>query len=705
MLSRNRRIRFVQIALGTLALACLGATVVLLSVPRFRWRVDLVRLKVTGGLTDISWKELYHMNRHGDPYDLKDLVSTRSPYLAIRNPFASEEDVEAGEKLFESNCSFCHGTNGVGGGAGPALKQRAMEKGSSDWALFKTVSSGIAGTAMPSSPLSEGDRWKLVSYVKFLAEGAEGNSDSPLYLKIHHIAPVRYEDLLASQHDSKQWLTYSGSYDGQRFSNDDQITAANASNLRMIWMRQYTTTETLIETSPLIVDGFMFITVPPNRVEALDAKTGELAWSYDRKLPQHLSACCGYVNRGLAVLGNLVYFGTLDAHLVALDMRTGAVAWDVEIAPYQQGYSITSAPLALKNLVITGVAGGEFGARGFIDARDATTGKEIWRFNTIPEPGQRGSETWEPDALKTGGGPTWLTGTYDPGLNLIYWPVGNPSPNYNGRDRKGDNLYTDCVVALDADQGTLRWYFQFTPHDLYDWDATEILIAFDKTVAGKTEHLLGQADRNAFYYVFDRGTGHFLTARPIAKENWATRIDGNGRPVINPAAIPTPAGATVFPASGGATNWMSPSYSPVTGLVYVPIREWGGIFFTKDGKYQPGELFTEGASETLNNPTPIGVVRALDASTGEVRWEFNNNTTSTVGGLLSTRGGVVFGSAGQAFIALDAKTGRELWHVDTGGWIKAAPVTYTIDGKQMVTVAAGHDLLTFELAGPTTVKK
>ena len=462
-------------------------------------------------------------------------------------------------------------------------------------------------------------------------------------------------------------------------------------------MRQYTTSEEQIETSPLVVDGFMFITVPPNRVEALDAKTGALIWSYNRELPQRLSLCCGYVNRGLAVLGNTLFLGTLDAHLVALDMRTSAVLWDVEIADYSAGYSITSAPLALKNMVVTGVAGGEYGIRGFVDARDAATGKEIWRFESIPQPGQAGSETWEPDALKTGGGPTWLTGTFDPELNLLYWPVGNPSPNYNGDTRKGDNLYTNSIVALDADYGNLRWYFQFTPQDLFDWDATEILISFDKTVAGKHERFLGQANRNAFYYVLDRENGHFRSARPIAKQTWANKIDVHGRPVMNPAAIPTPEGATVYPSVGGATNWMSPSYSPLTGLMYVPVREWGGIFYSRTAEYHPGEIFTGGYSQIFTNPPPKGVVRALDALTGEVRWEYRNNTTSTVGGLLSTKGGVVFGSAGQSFFALDAKTGRELWRIDTGGWIKAAPVTYLIDGKQIVTIAAGHHLLTFGL--------
>ncbi len=525
--------------------------------------------------------------------------------------------------------------------------------------------------------------------MKSLAEGAEPHSDSPLISRIAALGPVRYEDILASGQDPHRWLTYSGSYDAHRFSPNDQITTANASNLRLLWMRQYPTSEMSIETSPLIVDGFMFITVPPNRVEALDAKTGALIWSYDRELPQRLSICCGYVNRGLAVLGNLLFFGTLDAHLVALDIRTGKVTWDVEIADYKAGYSITSAPLALKNMVVTGVAGGEYGIRGFVDARDAVTGKEIWRFDTIPQPGQPGAETWEAGALKTGGGPTWLTGTFDPELNLVYWPVGNPSPNYNGSTRTGDNLYCDSVVALDADHGNLRWYFQFTPHDLFDWDATEILISFDKTVAGKHERFLSQANRNAFYYVLDRENGHFRTARPIAKQTWANEIDAHGRPVMNPAAIPTPEGSIVYPSVGGATNWMSPSYSPLTDLMYVPVREWGGIFYSRITEYHAGETFLGGSSEIFENPPPKGVVRALDASTGEVRWEYRNNTTSIVGGLLSTKGGVVFGSAGQSFFALDAKTGRELWRIDTGGWIKAAPVTYFIGGKAVCYDCSG----------------
>ncbi|MGD0965384.1 MAG: PQQ-dependent dehydrogenase, methanol/ethanol family [Candidatus Acidiferrales bacterium] len=699
MPSLNKGIRFVLVILGILTVVCFGALLGLLSVSRFRWRAEIVRLKAVGALPDISWKELFDLNRHGDPFNLKELVTTPSPYLVIQNPFVSGEDIAAGERIFQSNCTLCHGSKGVGGSLGPALKQRQMEKGSSDWAIFKTISQGIAGTSMPPSSLPLDDRWRIVAYVKMLAEGTEAHSASTLTSPIANLGSVSYEDILAAGQDTQRWLTYSGSYDGHRFSPNDQINKANASSLRLLWMRQYTTSEPVIETSPLIVDGFMFITVPPNRVEALDARTGAPIWGYDRPLPPHMSLCCGYVNRGLAVLGNLLFLGTLDAHLVALDIRTGRVVWDVEVADYREGYSITSAPLALKNMVVTGVAGGEFGIRGFVDARDAATGKQIWRFDTIPRQGEPGADTWEADALKTGGGPTWLTGTFDPELKLLYWPVGNPSPNYNGYTRKGDNLYTNSVVALDADHGNLRWHFQFTPHDTHDWDATEILILFDKAVSGQHERLLAQANRNAFYYVLDRENGLFRMAHPFAKQTWAKEIDSHGRPVMNPAALPTPEGSTVYPSVGGASNWPSPSYSPITGLMYVPVREWGGIFFSKTVEHHPGDLFLGGSSQIFTNPPTEAVVRALDASTGELRWEYRN-TTDTVGGLLSTKGGVVFGSAAQAFFALDATTGRELWRIETGGAIGAAPVSYSIGGRQFVTIAAGHDLLTFGLQVP-----
>ena len=416
----------------------------------------------------------------------------------------------------------------------------------------------------------------------------EPNSEAALEVRTQ---PVSYEAIRAADRELSSWLTYSGSYDGHRFSPNSQITPANAASLRLLWMRQYITSEPSIETSPLVVDGYMFVTVPPNRVEALDAKTGILIWSYDRNLPEHLSLCCTSSNRGLAVLGSMLFVGTLDAHLIALDIQTGRMSWDVEIADYKTGYSITSAPLALKNMVITGVAGGDFGVRGFITARDAVTGKEVWRFDTIPQPGQPGADTWGGNSAETGGGATWLTGSFDPDTNLIYWPTGNPSPDFDGDARVGDNLYTNSVLALDADHGTLRWYFQFMPHDAFDWDATEIPVLLDANVSGKRQRLLAQANRNGFFYLLDAETGKFLLAKSFARQTWADGIDSHGRPEPNSAGRPTAKGTTIYPGVGGATNWESPSFSPMTGLMYVPVLDWGAIFFERHDDYHRGEEF------------------------------------------------------------------------------------------------------------------
>jgi alcohol dehydrogenase (cytochrome c) len=549
---------------------------------------------------------------------------------------------------------------------------------------------------MPPSGLSEREKWRLVAYVKSLMAGSKPPGDSMSASGIPTLEPVLYDEIRAADHFPDRWLTYSGTYDGHRFSSNNQITPANAAGLRLLWMRQYDTSGSYLETSPLVVGGYMFVSVPPNRVEALDAKTGTLIWAYDRALPEHLSVCCGYGNRGLAVLGSTLFLGTLDAHLVALDIKTGRVSWDVAIADYNAGYSITGAPLALKNLVITGIAGGEYGIRGFIEARDAATGKQVWRFDTIPQPGQPGADTWEGHAWKTGGGPTWLTGSFDPDANLVYWPTGNPSPNYEGEARAGDNLYTNSVVALDADHGTLRWYFQVMPHDVFDWDATEIIVLFDRNTADKRQRLLAQANRNGFFYVLDRQTGLLRLARPVGKETWADGIDSLGRPVVSATAHPTTGGTNLYPGVGGGANWQSPSYSPLTGFLYVPIMDWGGVFYKGHAEYRPGEFFTGGFFQHFTDVRPEAAVRAVKAETGEVQWEYRN-PASSLGGLLSTGGGIVFGSQQQYFFALDAKTGHELWRVGTGGHVAAAPITFLCGGKQMVTIAAGNDILTFGL--------
>jgi alcohol dehydrogenase (cytochrome c) len=671
----------------------LGVGLAAVSVPKIRMGLRIAWWKATGSLPDIEWTDLARMAKPGAHFNLPDLAETPNPYAAIRNPYKSPEDITEGSELFRSRCANCHGSDGAGGPGGPNLQRRQMQQGSSDWALFRTISFGVRGTAMPASNLPWLDKWRLVAYVRSLTLPTALVSESAVAAA--RAQPVSYEKIRAANLDLNGWLTYSGSYDGRRFSPDNQITPANAAGLRLLWARQYDTSEPSIETSPLVVGGYMFLTVPPNRVEALDVKTGQLIWAYDRDLPQ-VSLCCGYVNRGLAILGSTLFLGTLDAHLVALDMYTGQISWDVEIADYKADYSITGAPLALKNLVITGVAGGEFGVRGFIDARDATTGKEVWRFDTIPQSGQPGANTWDGDSARIGGGPTWLTGSFDPNTNLIYWPTGNPSPNFDGAGRAGDNLYTNCVVALDADHGTLRWYFQYSPHDLFDWDATEIPVLIEGNVGGERQELLAQANRNGFFYVLDAKTGAFRFAKPFAKVTWADGIEHDGRPVRVPTAHPSEKGTTIFPGVGGATNWESPSFSPLTGLFYVSALDWGGIFYTHPGVRRLGEQFLGGSFQYLAPESGQGAVRALNPITGEVQWEYRNPATN-IGGLLTTAGGVLFGSQDKNFFALDAETGHELWKISTGGRTVAAPITFLYQGRQMVTIAAGHDVLTFGL--------
>jgi alcohol dehydrogenase (cytochrome c) len=582
------RSRTVQIAVGLLLL---GAMLAVNSSPKARMGLAIVRFKATGSLPDIGWFDLLRMIHSGRHFNLPELARNPNPYAVIRNPYSSRSDISVGNALFRSHCALCHGTNGVGGPGGPRLQQRRMGQGSSDWAIFRTISSGVRGTGMPPSELSWSEKWQLAAFVTSLAAGISSGLESGSVAEVS-VGSVDYGTIRDAGQDPTGWLTYSGSYDSHRFSSINQITPTNVPGLRLLWERQYDTTEPSIETSPLVVDGYMFVTLPPNRVEALDARTGALIWAYDRYLPAHLALCCGVPNRGLAVLGNTLYYGTPDAHLVALDIRTGRAIWDVRIADYKAGYSITSAPLALKNLIITGVAGGEFGAPGIIDARDAATGQLVWKFKTIPEVGQPGAETWAGNSAQTGGGPTWLTGSFDPTSNLIYWPVGNPSPNFDGTGRAGDNLYTNSVVALDADRGNLRWYFQFSPLDVFDWDATEILVLFDGNIAGKRHRLVAQANRNGFFYLLDAHAGTFLLATPFAKQTWADGVDSHGHPNVIPGSQPTKKGTAVYPGVGGATNWESPSYSPVTGLMYVPVLDRGGIFTVGHSAYHPGELFT-----------------------------------------------------------------------------------------------------------------
>jgi alcohol dehydrogenase (cytochrome c) len=511
-------------------------------------------------------------------------------------------------------------------------------------------------------------------------------------------APVTSARLRDAAAEPDNWLTYSGRYAGWRYSTLGQITSGNAARLELAWVFQ-TADVGPFETTVLAVDGVLYGTGPNNRVFAIDARTGRALWRYQRALPDKLALCCGPVNRGLAMLGTKLYLATLDAHLVALDARTGSVLWDVAVADPGQGYSFTVAPLAVGDKIVVGTAGGEYGIRGFVDAYDAETGARRWRFYTVPGPGEPGHDTWSGDSWKTGGAPTWLTGSYDPALNLIYWPTGNPSPAVYGGKRAGDNLYSNSMLALDADTGQLRWHFQFTPHDVFDYDATEIPVLLDADWAGTRRRLLVQANRNGFLYVLDRADGTFLSATPFGKVTWARGIDARGRPIPNPEAVPTAAGTVVCPGALGVTNWYSPAYSPDTGLLYVPVSTECDVFTGAEETYRPGRVFG-GSTYVPADPRqmPAGALVALDPLTGQRRWSFQyfNNPN---GGALATAGGVVFaGDSTGNFIALDARTGTDLWHRQLGAAIYSAAVTFAVDGTQMVVIPAGSALFAFRLA-------
>lgn len=509
-------------------------------------------------------------------------------------------------------------------------------------------------------------------------------------------AQVSYERIRDATREPDNWLTYSGGYQSQRYSALDQINRSNVSRLKVAWMHQIRGRQHF-ETTPLVFDGVMYLSEPPSDVTALDLRTGRVIWQYRRRIPEGIPVCCGQVNRGVAVLNDQIFIGTIDSHLVALDLKSGRVRWDVQVADFKLGYSITAAPLAVRNKIIVGIAGAEYGVRGFLDAYDAKTGKLAWRFWATPAPGEPGNETWSGDSWKYGGATTWLTGSFDPVLNLLYWGTGNPSPNYNGKSRQGDNLYSDSVIALDAGTGQLKWHFQFLPHDLNDIDSNQIPVLLDANYGGRPRKLMLFANRNAFYYVLDRTNGEFLLAKPFARQNWAKSIDSHGRPLKNLDAQPSEKGAIVYPDDDGSSNWFSPSYSPRTKLFYQNVREKGATYFLTDAQYQPGRLYLGAVKRELTDEEPTGALRAWNALTGERVWEFKLHTPPWCG-LMATAGDLVFsGTLEGDFFALDAFTGKLLWRIQTGAEIWSNPISYRFEGKQHIAVASGSALIAFAL--------
>lgn len=507
-------------------------------------------------------------------------------------------------------------------------------------------------------------------------------------------AQVPFERIANAAKEPHNWLTYSGNLSGHRHSPLTSINAQNVKGLKLAWIYQFESGGN--QVSPLVVDGVMYVS-SPNFAAAIDAKTGRTLWTYNRPIPKDLQTIgFGRTNRGPAILDDKLYIGTLDAYLVALDIRSGAVRWEAKVADYKVGHCITVAPLAINGKVIVGISGAEAGIRGFVDAYDAKTGKQAWRFWTIPAPGEPGSDTWKGDAWKTGGGSSWVTGVYDPKLDLVYWGIGNPGPDWNGDVRPGDNLYTCSMVALEAATGKRRWHFQFTPHDTHDWDAVQVPMLVDTNFRGKQRQLLATPNRNAFYYLLDRESGEYLQAKAYAKQTWAKDIDDKGRPVVIPGTEPSGSGSLVWPSLQGATNWMSPSYDAKNKLIYVPVREMGAYYYKGEAEYKPGTFFAGGGERSLYK-TAFGAIRALEVESGKQRWEFKLKSPIWAG-VLSTEGGVVFsGSEEGNFYALDSLTGKPLWDFQTGGRIGSGPISFSIEGKQYIAVAAGHNLLVFSL--------
>ena len=508
---------------------------------------------------------------------------------------------------------------------------------------------------------------------------------------------VTYEDLLNGLSEPSSWLTYSGDYTGQRHSPLTMITPENVQDLVPIWTFQ-TGTMTRgrgFETTPLVLDGVLYVTGSNNFAWALDARTGRPFWQYRRNLPDDLTyGSSAPVNRGFGILGDRLFMVTLDAHLLALDRKTGSVLWDIELADYRIGYAATLAPLVIDDKVIVGISGGEYPTRGFIDAYDPTTGDRIWRFYTVPSPGEFGSETWpdDPEVMARGGGGTWMTGSFDPELDLIYWGTGNPNPDYYGEKREGDNLFTNSIVAIEANTGILRWHYQFTPHDLHDWDSNHVPVLADLVLDGELRKVVMVANRNGFFYMLDRVTGELLVGKPFTDTTWAREIGSDGRPIVlndgSKGCLPDP---------WGGTNFMPPSFNPDLGILFVTAREVCATFVPQEPEIIPGRT-SFGGVVWIDRDQGYGALRAIDVRTGERQWEFRY-PSATMAGVMTTASGLVFAGDHEGnFMAFEASTGRNLWHYQTGSRIwGAAAMTHVLDGRQHVLIPSGTTLVAFAL--------
>jgi len=634
---------------------------------------------------------------------------------------AAHAFAQSGAQTFTQHCASCHGTDGNGGELGPNIATRVPLRADQD--LVNVVRNGLPAAGMPAFPqIGDAELNALVAQLRTLKPRfgttpvhreltlEDGSTLSGLVLnegatdmqvlgddqRIHLLrrAGERFR-VVTAQSD---WTTYNGGNNASRYSELDQINKDNIAQLAPQWLYNVTTNNNL-QTTPVVADGVMYVT-SANEAYALDAGTGREIWRYQRARTRGLIGnAAGGANRGAAIAGERLFMVTDHAHINALDRHTGALLWDSEMADWRQNYNATGAPLPVGDFVIAGTSGGDEGVRGFVAAYEQSTGREVWRWWTTPLPGEPGSETWQGPGLAHPAGSTWMTGAYDPELDLLYWTVGNPGPDLIGDDRLGDNLYTDSVVALDPQTGELKWHFQFTPHDVWDYDAQEPTALVDANWEGQPRKLLIQANRNGFFYVLDRTNGEFLDGWQYAKDvTWATGLDDNGRPLRVPGMEPTVEGKRVCPSLTGASNWYSTSFNPVTQLYYVQTEDKCGLFTRVDMEWEAGKGYMGGSFAPAPEPARR-VLRAIDIFSGSTKWEIpQSGRANSWGGVLGTAGNVIFfGEDSGAFMAADATNGEVLWSFAANARWRASPMTYMVDGKQYIAIANGSTIMAFGL--------
>ena len=635
--------------------------------------------------------------------------------LLVTSTSLFAQAVDPGRQAFEARCARCHGADGRGGEMGPAIAERLTPL--DDQQLTKLIREGQPLKGMPPNVVPDAEMADLVKFLRTIERTGE---PPPVRMSVPTIDGRTLDGLvlgegfddLQLQTDDKRvhllrragdryrpvtsetpWPTYNGDPGGNRYTTLTEIDKTTVSRLAPKWMMTIPDAGQL-QGTPVVADGIMYVTAP-NEAFALDAGSGRRIWHLKR--PRTKGIAGGGANRGAAIAGERVFMVTDNAHLLALNRFTGDVLWETELADWRQNYAASSAPLPAGNLIVSGVSGGEHGANGFVAAFDQDTGKEVWRFWTVPKPGTPGSETWRGKDIDHGGAPTWFTGSYDAALDTVYWPTGNPAKEYDGSDRQGDNLYASSILALDRKTGTLKWYYQFTPHDLWDWDATQTSVLVDADWEGQRRPLMLHASRNGFFYVFDRRDGKLLLARPFVRNlTWASGIGADGRPVRLPNQDPSPAGTKVCPSQDGATNWFSPSFNPATGLYYVQTFEKCSIYTTtQQGPWESGKSYLGGSQKTATDPKPQRILKAIDIHTGAIKWELPQpGPAQSWGGTLTTATGlVIFGEDGGALMAADAATGKPLWSFQTNQNWKASPMTYVFDKKQYIGVAAGSTII------------